>query len=123
MNFLIRWLVNGAGFYTAIMVVPGITTQAANTWDLVLIAVVAGLVNTVLSPIFKFFTFPFVFLTLGLWLLVANVIMFWFAGSLGEQLGFGFRVHGFWPTVWGAIIVSVVSSVFGFLLSGATRKK
>ncbi len=117
MGFLIRWLVNAAGFFSAILVVPGITTAAQSRWDTVLIAIVAGLVNTVIGPIFKFFTFPFVFLTLGLWLLIANMIMFWFAGYLGHEMGFGFTVNGFWATFLGALMVSVVSSIFGSLLA------
>ena len=122
MGFLARWLVNAAGFFAAILVVPGIMTAAQSRWDIMLIATVAGLVNTVFSPIFKFFTFPFVFLTLGLWLLIANMIMFWLAGYLGQEMGFGFTVNGFWATFLGALIVSVVSSVFGALISKTSSR-
>lgn len=116
MNFLVRWLVNAAGFYTAIAVVPGIMPLKSGLWGVVSISFVAGLINTIISPVFKFFTFPFVILTLGLWLWVANLIMFWFAGYLGRELGFGFTVSGFWATFFGALIVSLVSSIFGYFL-------
>lgn len=117
MRFLVNWLVSTAGFFLAILLVPGINTSAESRFDVVLIAFVAGFINSIFSPIFRFFTFPFIFLTLGLWLLVANMIMFWFAGYLGQELGFGFTVSGFWATLWGALIVSIVSSIFGWILS------
>ena len=117
MKFLVNWLVSTAGFFTAILVIPGISTTADSRFDVVLIAFVAGFINSIFSPILRFFTFPFIFLTLGLWLLIANMIMFWFAGYLGQELGFGFSVSGFWAIFFGALIVSIVSSVFGWLLS------
>jgi putative membrane protein len=121
MKFFARWLVNAVGFFVAILVIPGISTAAQSRWDIVLIAIVAGLVNTIIGPIFKFFTFPFVFLTLGLWLLMANMIMFWFAGYLGREMGFGFTVNGFWATFLGALMVSIVSSIFGKIISTSSR--
>jgi len=95
MNFLTNWLISAAGFLAAILIVPGISTTANNRLDVIFIALIAGIINSIFSPIFKFFTFPFIFLTLGLWLLVANMIMFWFAGYLGREMGFGFTVDGF----------------------------
>ncbi len=117
MRFLVNWLISTAGFFIAILLVPGINTSAEGRLDVILIAFVAGFINSIFSPIFRFFTFPFIFLTLGHWLLVANMIMFWFAGYLGQELGFGFTVNGFWATLWGALIVSIVSSIFGLILS------
>lgn len=117
MNFFLRWLVNAAGFFAALAIVPGITPTSQATWDVIAIVLVAGLINTVLGPVLKFVTFPIIFLTLGLWLLCLNMILFWFAGQLGQELGFGFTVSGFLPTFFGAIIVSVVSTLFGFVLS------
>lgn len=112
---LMRWILNSAGFLTAILVVPGIHVQSTSHWHLIGIAVMAGFANTIMGPIFKFFTFPFIILTLGLWIWIANMILFWFAGYIGQQFGFGFIVDGFWPTFQGALIVSIVNLVFGFL--------
>lgn len=121
--FLIRWLVTAAGFLAAIAIVPGIHPTSPGVTDLIWISLLAGLINCVITPIFKFFTFPFVLLTLGLWLWIANMIMFWFAGFLGRELGFGFIVSGFWSVFFGALIVSFVSWIFGsFLLRSSISK-
>jgi len=116
LNFITRWLVHAAGFLAAIVIVPGITLTHTGQKDLIAIVLITGLINSVLGPLFKFFTFPFVLLTMGLWLWVVNMIMFWFAGYLGKSIGFGFTVNGFWPVFFGAIIVSLVSTIFGNLL-------
>ena len=115
-NFFIRWLVHAAGFLAAIVIVPGITLSNPDRWDLVAIVLITGLINSVLGPILKFFTFPFIFLTMGLWLFVVNMVMFWLAGYIGNSFGFGFTVIGFWPVFFGAIIVSLVSMIFGNLM-------
>lgn len=115
-NFFIRWLVYSAGFLAALLIVPGIELTQTNRQDLVFIVLICGIINSILGPIFKFFTFPFVLLTMGLWLWVVNMGMFWLAGYIGKSVGFGFTVDGFWPVFWGAIIVSLVNLIFGNLL-------
>ena len=121
MSFLARWAANAAGFFAAILIVPGIHTSASGLRDNIIIALVAGLINAVLSPLFKFFTFPMIILTLGLWLWIANMIMFWFAGYLGREFGFGFTVSGFWAVFFGAVIVSIVGALFGALFDRDRR--
>lgn len=121
MRFLTRWLINGAGFLTAILVVAGIIPTKSGTWDIFAIAAVAGLVNTLLGPILRFFTFPFVILTLGLWLIVLNIVLFYIAGFVGRELGFGFVVLDFWSAIFGALIVSTVNLIFGLFFSSAKR--
>lgn len=118
---LTRWMLNSAGFLTAILVVPGIHVMSTDKRHLFGIALVAGLANTVMGPIFKFFTFPFIFLTLGLWIWIANMMLFWFAGYVGQQFGFGFTLDGFWATFLGALIVSGVNLFFGFLFRSVQK--
>ncbi|MBL4817671.1 MAG: phage holin family protein [Deltaproteobacteria bacterium] len=119
---LTRWILNSAGFLTAILIVPGIHVQSTDQWHLIGIALVAGAINSILGPIFKFFTFPMVFFTLGLWLWIANMILFWFAGHIGQQFGFGFTLDGFMPTFLGALIVSAVNLIFGSLFRSSKDK-
>jgi putative membrane protein len=53
-------------------------------------------------------TLPITIVTLGLFLLVLNALLFWFAGSVLR----GFQVHGFWWAAAGAILYTLIS---GFL--------
>jgi len=47
--------------------------------------------------------------------------MFWLAGEIGQSLGYGFTVEGFWPAFLGALVVSIVSAVLSSLLGGRKR--
>ena len=117
MRFLIRWLVNSSGFLAAILLIPGITPSRSGPWDVIAIALVAGLANTILTPILRFFTLPFVVLTFGLWIFILNVVLFWLVGYLGREFGFGFTLDGVMPALLGSIVVSLVSMVLGFAFS------
>ena len=116
MYFLIHILVNALGYFTAISLLPGIHPTSPEKSQVLIIAVVAGLLNSIFLPIFRFFTFPMTIMTLGLWLFFLNIIMFWFVGYMGKELGFGFTVESFWTALAGALIVSFVSWAFGSLL-------
>ncbi len=68
-----------------------------------------GLVNTLVKPILVLLTLPVTILTLGLFLLVINALLFWGVAQLVE----GFQVSGFWAALLGAMLYSVI----GWLLS------
>jgi putative membrane protein len=117
MNFVFRWLGSSIGFLTAIFLIRGINAPTpGGPWDIIAIALIAGLANVVLTPIFRFFTFPFIILTFGLWLFVLNVLLFWLVGYLGREFGFGFTIDGVLPAVLGSIVVSIVSTVLNQVL-------
>jgi putative membrane protein len=61
-------------------------------------------------------TCPLIILTLGLFTLVVNAGMLLLASWLAGLIGIGFRVDGFWPALWGGLIVSIVSAVLTMLL-------
>lgn len=117
MYFIFRWLGNAIGFFAALNLVSGITPTSSEPWDIIAIALVAGLANSILTPILRFFTFPFVILTFGLWIFILNVILFWLVGYFGREFGFGFTLDGVLPALLGSIVVSVVSAVLGFVFS------
>lgn len=74
---------------------------------LALVVLALSFFNIVLKPILVIFTLPFVLLTLGLGLIVINALLF----LLAAQVVPGFQVDGFWPAVWGALVVSVMSFI------------
>ncbi len=76
---------------------------------LVVVAVILGLVTSVVRPVLAFLSIPFIILTLGLFLLVINAAMLLLTGWIAEQLDIGFRVTGFWPALGGSVIISVVT--------------
>jgi putative membrane protein len=74
------------------------------------VAVIFGLINAIVKPIFKALTGCLIMLTFGLFLLVINGALLMLTSWICGQLGLGWHIVVFWPTaVIGALIVSVVS--------------
>ena len=113
MTFIRNFIVLFAGVFLAALIVPGITF--GDHWDtLVLVALVLALFNAVLKPILVFFTLPFIFLTIGLWIINA-ALLYWAAHIVKD----GFVVSSFWAALAGAFVISLTS----MLLSGFQRRK
>jgi putative membrane protein len=113
MRWILRLLANAAALAVATWLLSGITLTAHGTWHRVLVmlvvALIFGIINAIVKPVFKFVTLPIVFLTLGLFLLVINALLLMLTSWLSGQLGIGWHVEGFWTAVVGALIVSIVS--------------
>src|SRR5215470_2315314 len=115
MPLLIRLLVNAAALWVATRIVTGVTYTGA-VLPFLGVALVFGAVNALIRPILKFVTFPIIILTFGIFALVVNGLMLWLTGALSGTLGLGFHVSGFGAAFWGALVVSVVSTVLGLLI-------
>jgi len=120
MGFLIRLLINAAALWIATQFVTGVTYRGA-VLPFVGVALVFGLVNAIIRPILKLFTFPLFILTFGLFALVLNGLMLWLTSSLSSALGLGFHVSGFVPAFLGALVVSLVSTLLGILVRDRDR--
>lgn len=121
MAFVVRLLVNMAALWVATRVVPGVT-HSGGWLPLIGVAIVFGVVNTFVGAIAKILTFPIILVTLGLFLLVINGLMLWLTSRISDALGLGFHVEGFWPAFWGALVVSIVSTLLGWMI-GKPRGK
>jgi putative membrane protein len=114
--FFIRVVVVAVALWIATILVDGISlggaTTQARVGTLVVVALIFGIVNAVLKPVIQVLSCPLYVLTLGLFGLVVNALLFWLVGTLSSNVGLPFHVAGFWPGFWGAVIVAVV----GFLL-------
>ncbi|HET9831500.1 MAG TPA: phage holin family protein [Vicinamibacterales bacterium] len=120
MGFLIRLLINAAALWIATQFVTGVNYHGA-ALPFIGVALVFGLVNAIIRPILKLFTFPLFILTFGLFALVLNGLMLWLTSSLSSALGLGFHVSGFVPAFLGALVVSLVSILLGILVRDRDR--
>ncbi|MFO7815464.1 MAG: phage holin family protein [Halanaerobiales bacterium] len=68
-------------------------------------ALILGVVNIVVKPIFIILTLPLTILTMGLFLLIINGLMLWLASGIVP----GFLITGFWTAVFGSILLSIVT--------------
>ena len=111
MGLLVSWLVNAVALYVTAQLVPGIVV-AGGLGTLLLAALVIGLVNAVVRPVLAVLTFPITVLTLGLFSLVLNALLFYLAAALAP----GFRLEGFLAAFLGAIVMSLVGMVLHALV-------
>ncbi len=84
-------------------VIPGITIS--NFVTALIAAAVIALVNIFIKPILVFLTLPVNILTLGLFILVINALLFMFVAYLVP----GVEVDGFWSAFFGALLLSILS--------------
>jgi putative membrane protein len=115
MNLLLRLAINAAALYAATRFVDGISYRG-DPIGLLGVALVFAVVNTFIKPVVKFFSFPVIFLTLGLFTLVVNGLMLMLTAHWSSALGFAFGVRGLGAAWKGALVVSIVSYVLGWLL-------
>jgi putative membrane protein len=110
-SFLIRLVVNAIALLIVAYVLPGV--HVSSFTGALVAALVLGIVNAVIRPILVVLTLPAVILTLGLFTLVINALLFYFVG----HLHIGLEVNGFGAAFLGALILSIVS----YLLSSLVR--
>lgn len=113
-NILLSIVINSLALASAAWLVAGISY--GNLGDLLIVAIIFGLVNTLLKPILKLLTCPLMLLTLGLFTFVLNGLLLWLTSSLAGVFGSAFTVDGFWAAFWGALIVSAVSVILSIFL-------
>jgi len=109
-KLILVWLVNTLSLLAVAYLLPSVSVESF--YVAVIAALVLAVVNTVIRPLLVLITLPITILTLGLFTLVINALLFWFAASFVE----GFRVAGFWSAFWGALLYSVISTIASWLL-------
>lgn len=112
MQLVLRWLLNAGALYLTTRIVPGVIVEG--TAALLLAAAVIGLLNAVLKPVLVVLTLPVTVLSLGLFYLVLNGVLFALAAVLTPR----FSVEGFVAAFLGALVMSVLGLLFQALLPG-----
>lgn len=126
MSFVLTILANAVALWVAAAVLPGIEfggegSQLALT--VALVALVFGVLNSVVKPLLKLLSLPLIVLTLGLFLVVVNAIMLSLTSWLAGVLGLDFTVESFWwDAVLGALIISAVGVVTGMILPDKDKR-
>ena len=127
MRLLLRLLANAAALAVATVLLTGISLTAPTTEGkvvtLLVVALIFGVLNAVVKPIFTLVTAPLVLLTLGLFLIVINALMLLLTSWISTQVDLGWFVDGFGTAVIGAVIVSIVSFVLNAFVPDRRRSR
>jgi len=122
-RFIIRLAINAVALYAAIELVPGIEPQNTQWGAIVGLALIFGLINALISPILKFLTCPLIILTLGLFTLLINTLIFYLVGEVGGFFGIGFNVLSFKAAFLGGLVTSIVSIFLTLLFKDETKRQ
>ena len=114
-GFVFRLVITGLGLWAAETIVPGVRIDG---WgNLVLAALLLGIVNAVIRPIILILTLPLTILTLGLFILVVNgislALVAWFMPS--------FSLSGLGAAILGSIVVGLTSWLASAFVGGSGR--
>jgi putative membrane protein len=85
-------------------ITPGIEVHGGFL-TLLWIALIFGLVDTVLGPLFRLLSLPLIVLTFGLFLLVVNAALLAITAWLSDR----FDISGFWSAVLGGLLIAILN--------------
>jgi len=108
---LINWLIGVVAVMVTIKLadVLGLVMTWNPPWRIIIFVPVLAITNAVLGPLVKMFSLPITCLTLGLFGIVVNGLLFWLAGwATGARMSF-------LSALFGSVCVSLVSSSISWL--------
>lgn len=105
LHIIVSWLVSALALWIVAQIIPGI--EARSFKDTMIATVIIAVVSVLLKPILSLFALPFIILTLGLFMVIINAFLLWFAALFTP----GFRVHGFVAALAGSVVLTIVTFV------------
>jgi putative membrane protein len=110
--------------YAAIALLRNTYIIYTGNWiDLIWLALIFGLVNAILRPPFKALSCLLIIVTLGLFTLVINALLFALTGWIGSQFGVGFTLEAPWfiSAFLGSLVTTAISLVLSLILRDELR--
>ena len=114
-GILIRWLILTVAILSAAYLLDGM--EVRGFISAFFAAAVLGILNAVVRPVLIILTLPLNILSLGLFTFVINAFLLKMASGVIP----GFEVHGFWPALFGSLIISLVSWLLSSLINDRGR--
>jgi putative membrane protein len=110
LHLLFRFIVNAIALYLIAKYVPGFNHDIG-VWTAVLAAIIFGLVNALIGPILRLITLPLTVVTLGLFSIVVNYILFALTVWITPGLHTTGEINPWLANLYGAIIMMIVSTI------------
>lgn len=104
MRFLLKLVVIAVAVWIVAAVVPGVHVQHG-IGSYAIIAVIFAVINVLVKPVLKLLSFPFILLTLGLFLIVINAAVLGLTALATTRLD----IDGFGPAVVASLLISAVT--------------
>ncbi len=112
MTLLLTWFSFSLSVFIVARLLPAVQVRSYTT--AVFVAAVYGILKYLFTWILVVITFPLMFLTLGLFLVVINAFLLWITDKLFE----GFEISGFLMTVVASVLISVLDVILRWFIPG-----
>ena len=109
---LMSLLINMIAISLAAVISPGLNLVGDRLYELVLIAIALGLVNTFVKPLLQVLTIRLLFFTYGLVLIVTNTIVLILLGWLFPNW---IEISGLFPAVIGGTLIGLISMFLDYV--------
>lgn len=108
--FILRSALNAL----ALFILPGLISglQIDSYPSALFAAILLGLINALIRPFLILITLPITVLTLGIFTLIINALLFWFVTWLVP----GIQIGSFWTAFWSAFCYSILTSLVSLAL-------
>jgi len=116
-GILIRWLVTTIAIFMVPSLAPGVKVEGFGA--ALAAAAILGILNALVRPILIILTLPLTILTLGVFILIINALLFQLAGAIVS----GIHVASFWSAFLASIIVTLVSWILNSAVSGGAGER
>jgi putative membrane protein len=114
-GIVLRWLTLTGAILLSSYMLEGI--HVSGYMSAIGAAAILGILNAFFRPIALILTLPINVLTLGLFTFVINAVMLKMASGVID----GFDVRGFWPAIFGALIISLISWLLSMFINERGR--
>jgi putative membrane protein len=128
-RFLSTWLVSAVALSVAAWLLgdhmdigESGDESATRIIAVLVVALVFTLINSIIGPVLKLLSLPFIILTLGLALLVINALLLLLTEQITDAFDVVFHIDGFWWAVLASIVISVSQSIVGALVGPSGRQ-
>lgn len=111
-KFIIRLVVNAVAIWIASLILSNVKLNGT-ILEVLIVALIFGLVNALMKPILKLLGMPFIVVTLGLFTLVINAFLLWIVDLLSGDI---LEIEGILTYLWASIIISAVSWALNLVL-------
>lgn len=117
LRIALQWALNAV----ALMLLPELIDrlEVESYTSALVTALLLGLINALIRPLLILITLPITVLTLGLFTLVINALLFWGVANLVS----GVHVPDFWTAFWSALLYSALTWLVGIALADPSDRR
>jgi putative membrane protein len=109
-QLIVNWLLSALALWLVARIITGM--EIRDFGSAMIAAAIVAVVNFFVGPILRFFGWPLIFLTLGLFTFVINAFLL----KLAALIAPGFRIKGFMPALLGSVVLTLITFVLRWMV-------